>query len=577
MKNTIKTNMLKTVSISLSILSAQILFAQADNRLKATNQVTGCRLKDRLKAGGYRLEEKKNQNKNYKLQIADNRKTESSEYQTNQGGEIATNYELRTTNYNNQGEDLDCYLMMDPEEISLAEDILGFSSGKTIPSTITTLTIFKGGTSAGQKNSVSTAIEGERGVKECSAKRQESTSNPQRQQRIDNSLRGQALSVYCEKWLAETGSVDGVSYVSNCITHVADHRLVRAFEKYRSNVIKAHNVGDDALALSWIQVAEDIQQAIEASIKHAEAYQNLELYCHPQSVYDGRLAKEAHFMTLYGINTAWENVCYAMEEIAEYREKYIKTSMISQIPENILPDMKEKKKIIEQLEFIANYLKKAAEAYSVGKEQEYNCFKSVAQSMQESIYGLKAAARAKEENQRELEALWFKAVDCYEEIAKYYDQAVNIWSSENTTECSHIDQIKEFTKEAYLNNIPNFLQPKLKDENRLLPICNNNADRLQQAARALEKSLDNSDADDAEISAFWRRVSEQYQLVVELNIQATQEEIQGNKEEATRLKEAANIAENAVTSAEERIDYWLGKPPMSCYSSLLCKHSDPLS
>ncbi|HLB34788.1 MAG TPA: hypothetical protein VJK54_11225, partial [Chthoniobacterales bacterium] len=404
----------------------------------------------------------------------------------------------------------------------------------------------------------------------------ESIPNQQRQQRIDNSTKRKALSVCCEKWLAETGSVDGVSYVSNCITHVANRGLVRAFEKYRSNVIKAHNVGDDALALSWIQVAEDIQQAIEISIKKAEAFRNLELYCYPQSVYDAFRAKEAHFMTLYGIDQALENACNAMKEIAEYREEYIKTSILPQTPANIPPDMKEKKKIIEKLEFVAKYLRKAAEAYSLGKEQEYNCFKSVAECMEESINGSKAAVRAKEENDEEendgeLEALWLRTANQYEEIAKYYDQAVDVWSGGNTTECSYIDRIKEFIKEAYLNNIPNFLQPKLKDERYMFRfITDNNADRLHRAARALKKSLLDSGSDEAEISAFWRRVAEQYQLIVELNIQATQEEIKGNKAAATRLKEAANVTEDAVISAEETIDYWLGDgPPISLYGSLL--------
>ncbi|HLB33465.1 MAG TPA: hypothetical protein VJK54_04450, partial [Chthoniobacterales bacterium] len=63
-------------------------------------------------------------------QDKNNNKTISlSEDQIDQGAQIATNYELPTANCNNQGANLDCYLMMDPvsaEEVgkSLQEKVL---------------------------------------------------------------------------------------------------------------------------------------------------------------------------------------------------------------------------------------------------------------------------------------------------------------------------------------------------------------------------------------------------------------------------------------------------------------------
>src|SRR3990167_8794390 len=59
-----KTNTLKTLAISLSILSAQALLAKSENRLEALSRAQGTeyREKDRLKAEGYRLEEEENQN-----------------------------------------------------------------------------------------------------------------------------------------------------------------------------------------------------------------------------------------------------------------------------------------------------------------------------------------------------------------------------------------------------------------------------------------------------------------------------------------------------------------------------------
>src|SRR3990167_2965727 len=108
-------SMKKIISFILLAASASctILFAQAENRLEATNQVRGCRLQ--VVAS--------NQTTNYRLQIEDNNKTElSSEDQIEQGAQTTTNYELRTANYNDQGNDLDCYLMMDPEKLKQLEE-----------------------------------------------------------------------------------------------------------------------------------------------------------------------------------------------------------------------------------------------------------------------------------------------------------------------------------------------------------------------------------------------------------------------------------------------------------------------
>src|SRR3990167_6741349 len=107
--------MKKIISFILLTASASctILFAQAENRLEATNQVRGCRLQ--LVAT--------NQTTNYRLQVEDNNKIElSSEGQIRQQAKPTTNCELRTTNCNNSGTDLSCYLMMDPEKLKQLEE-----------------------------------------------------------------------------------------------------------------------------------------------------------------------------------------------------------------------------------------------------------------------------------------------------------------------------------------------------------------------------------------------------------------------------------------------------------------------
>ena len=115
MKNTIKTNTFKTLAICLSILSAQTLFAKSESRLETTSQVTGCR----LQGTGAEMAE---------LPLED---------QIRQRTKTTTNCELRTVNCDNQGDNLDCHLMMDPQEIEEAEKTLkkglGISNKKTSP------------------------------------------------------------------------------------------------------------------------------------------------------------------------------------------------------------------------------------------------------------------------------------------------------------------------------------------------------------------------------------------------------------------------------------------------------------
>ncbi|HLB33295.1 MAG TPA: hypothetical protein VJK54_03565, partial [Chthoniobacterales bacterium] len=100
--------------------SSSLLLAENENRLKATNQVTGCRLqveKNRGQATGNRLQVRDtNQGIEYRLQGTGLKTAELPlEDQIGQRAEITTNYELRTANCDNQDSNLDCHPMMNPE------------------------------------------------------------------------------------------------------------------------------------------------------------------------------------------------------------------------------------------------------------------------------------------------------------------------------------------------------------------------------------------------------------------------------------------------------------------------------
>ncbi|HLB32865.1 MAG TPA: hypothetical protein VJK54_01395 [Chthoniobacterales bacterium] len=179
------------------------------------------------------------------------------------------------------------------------------------------------------------------------------------------SIKIMALSVCCKKWLAETRSSEASvkilsDYVIDVLKRGADHELVRVFEKYWDHIAKAHDeLEDNPLTLADIQVAEDIQRAIEDNIKQAEASKN----------------KNEE------LSTAWKDAVQATQKLAECREKYIQISISSKTPD-IISDWK---KIVEGSEFLANYFRKAAEARALQNEQEYESFKRVANSMKESV------------------------------------------------------------------------------------------------------------------------------------------------------------------------------------------------
>src|SRR3990167_1004762 len=98
---------------------------------------------------------------------------------------------------------------------------------------------------------------------------EDSNSEPlTKKQRIigTDTMKKMALSICCEKWLAETKSAKGEDkilsdYVVDVLKRGADHEVVKSFEEHCEHIAKARELGDYSLALAWIQVAEDIQQA----------------------------------------------------------------------------------------------------------------------------------------------------------------------------------------------------------------------------------------------------------------------------------------------------------------------------
>src|SRR3990167_9552833 len=128
-------SILLTASASCNLLFAQPINQVAGCRLQAlsrgqgtdyrvqvrnTNQVTGCR----LQVVGT------NQGAEYKVQRTGSKTAELTlEDQIKQGTKTSTNCQLPTANCNNQGDNLDCHLMMNPSSIEEGTKAIGEALG----------------------------------------------------------------------------------------------------------------------------------------------------------------------------------------------------------------------------------------------------------------------------------------------------------------------------------------------------------------------------------------------------------------------------------------------------------------
>ena len=124
-----------------------------------------------------------------------------------------------------------------------------------------------------------------------------------------SNLTTQALSIYCDHWILETGCTPGSAnlsdYVLNAIKNDAPSQYIITYEKCRDNACKMHQLGANFLALVWIQMSEDMQQAIEDSIYYEKS---------KDSDTWGEAAEETYNMV-------------------KYKEKYLEAVIFSQAPE----------------------------------------------------------------------------------------------------------------------------------------------------------------------------------------------------------------------------------------------------
>ncbi|HLB34434.1 MAG TPA: hypothetical protein VJK54_09410, partial [Chthoniobacterales bacterium] len=101
--------LISSILLAVSVSSSFLLAKSESKQVIGTNQVTSDRLKDRLEAIGYRLEEERNQEA-------------GSREATLLLGDKISQQVGPTTNCDNQGDNLDCYLLMDPVELKKVQE-----------------------------------------------------------------------------------------------------------------------------------------------------------------------------------------------------------------------------------------------------------------------------------------------------------------------------------------------------------------------------------------------------------------------------------------------------------------------
>ncbi|HLB34020.1 MAG TPA: hypothetical protein VJK54_07275 [Chthoniobacterales bacterium] len=391
------------------------------------------------------------------------------------------------------------FAQMNSEEINKAEEALGFSSRLSFPSNTSILTTAQRVSSIEGENSINAVVAEQKNAIENSAKilTQADSSNcnvakgkvsnfqeniktddgenildvigngkninlkscaeQQQMNGMSNEMKKKALSLCCDKWLVET-QPSKILLDYELLKEDENYSLVKTFEEYWNKVAKAHELGNDSLALSWIQIAKDIQQALEDSIKKVQASKNEENASrdteypwtnitiarqkwdevserYSEAIASLELEELLHWeeVTKTMNNSikrveSWHHTAVASRQLAEYRKKYIEAEESHEVPEII----KYWKQIVEISQSFADYCRQAAEALTSGKEQEYHNLEQTAKFLKENISqlvnavnSLKDSIDAIAEGELEMSIFWRKIATQWIQSVEYNKQILN--------------------------------------------------------------------------------------------------------------------------------------------------------
>ncbi|HLB34482.1 MAG TPA: hypothetical protein VJK54_09655 [Chthoniobacterales bacterium] len=386
---------LPTIFLAISA-SSNLLLAQP------VNQVAGCR----LQVTG------SNQETDCREQQANNRKAPLlSEDEIRQQAEITTNHKLRTTNCNNQGNNLDCYLMMNPTTLEEGAEVFG----KRV--TITTIP-----SAAPQTTGVGMALVKGEGAEEGSQsafprdfsfKAEDAKERVRGDQRKAEAAQNEKRKCWFEKSKAPKRNE------ASCWNDAARYSMTAS--SYWNYANEALIQGNQSLAVLWGKTAQKYEESSDYKRQAANAIAS---------------GNETDY-------NCFDQVAQSVQQSADQLKEASKT--LGKVNQVTRENQGEFSALLlqasKQYEEAAEYYGKTAKAKLSKNNNDYYYFDEAASSaslsadqLREASEALGKANQATAANQGELSVLLMKSVRQWKESAEYYHLAVNAKGNENNAD-----------------------------------------------------------------------------------------------------------------------------------------------
>ena len=355
-----------------------------------------------------------------------------------------------------------------------------------------------------------------------------------------------ALGIYCDHCLISIIENECLStYADKVLSCGADPQCVEDFKEYWNKAHESLDAGDYPLAMSWIQLVEDLQQAIEYSIKKNRAFHTN----------NWELLKACHD-TVREIRT-----------MVGYKDQYIQAS--TPCPTSTSAEWK---RIVEQLQSIVDDFIKATESDPLKNEQEYNYCREPNDFINNMKFqcsvALKKTTQARKANREEFAILWFEMAKLYE---RFVFQAISAGLSGHTDNYEIFDRNEASGQSRYTDQLEQelFRMEMVANNNTtpgdLFPLFFAFLDRFENtvrfagyrailfisAARALGNASKTQAANQGDIAALWCTTSKRCQELAEYYRQAERVLTHGNSIECKRVLKADMFANSSIHQLKE--------------------------
>lgn len=382
--------------------SCTTLFAQAENRLEAINQVA--------EIGN-------------RLQVRDNRMPSLlSEDEIWQQANITTNSELPTANCNSQGNDLDCDLMMDPEKLKqLEEGEEALKEGLGVfGKRVTTTEIASTGPQTTAVGITLVKGEGTEGGSQFACTRDFNFKAEDAKERVQGYTK-KAEAAQKEKrkcWFEKSKAPKRNE--AWCWSDAARYSMIAS--RYWNDANEALIQGNQSLAVLCSKAAQQYEASSECKLQAANA------------VASGNTMDYDRF----------DKAATSAQKSADQLEKASRT--LEKVNQVTLENQRELSALLlkasQQHEESAEYYRESAQVKLNGKDNSYYyLFEAAAFSAQLSAGQLEEASEALERanqataaNQGELSVLLMKSVKQWKESAEYFHLAANARGNENNAD-----------------------------------------------------------------------------------------------------------------------------------------------